>query len=63
MPTPAPQVEKIMYGIKDAAFALSVSKRYIEELLHDKKLTYRRMGRRVLIPASELRRISRMDTL
>ena len=60
---PTLRVEKIMYGIKDAAFAMSVSKRFIEQLLHDKKLSYRRMGKRVLIPASELRRLSRQDNL
>lgn len=58
-----PVVEKLLYSKKDAAFALSISVRSIENMLADKRLTFRKMGTRVLIPASEVRRVARLEQL
>jgi excisionase family DNA binding protein len=45
----------------DAAFALSLSVRSIDYLIANKKLTFRRIGKKVLIPADEVRRFARGD--
>ena len=50
--------EKLFYGITDAAYALSVSKRTIEYMIADQRLRTRRLGSRVLIPAEDLHRLA-----
>lgn len=64
-PTPKTMiaVEKLLYDKRSAAFALSVSVRTIENMLANKQLSYRRCGRKVLIPASDIRRISKCEQL
>lgn len=62
-PTQIHAVEKLLYDKKSAAFALSVSVRTIDNMLADKRLSYRRCGRKVLIPASDIRRISKCEQL
>lgn len=60
MATPA--VEKVLYSRKDAAYALSISIRSLDTLLASKKLSTRRLGRKVMIPATEIQRIARCNT-
>lgn len=53
--------DKLLVGREEAAGMLSISCRALDYLLANKKLSARRIGSRVLIPASELRRFSRSD--
>jgi hypothetical protein len=55
-------IEKVLYSRKDAAFALSISIRSLDTLLASKKLATRRLGRKVMIPATEIQRIARCNT-
>ena len=57
----AATVEKLLYSQQDAAYALSFSLRKIAYMIANKQLQTRRKGRRVLIPASEVRRVASMD--
>ena len=59
--TAPPKVEKVLYSKKDAAYALSLSVRTIDSMMAEKLIRVRRIGGRVLIPATEVRRISRGD--
>jgi len=54
-------IEKLLYSRQDAAVALSVSLRSIDYLISDGKLTARRIGRKTLIPVTEIRRFARGD--
>jgi hypothetical protein len=54
-------IEKLLYSRQDAAVALSVSLRSIDYLISDGKLTTRRIGRKTLIPVTEIRRFARGD--
>ena len=56
-----PQVEKVLFSRKDAAFALSISLRSLDGLVASKEIAFRRMGRKVMIPATEVKRVSRQD--
>jgi excisionase family DNA binding protein len=58
--TLAPE-EKLLVGREEAAEMLSISRRAIDYLLAQKQLTFRRIGSRVLIPVSDLKRFSRAD--
>ena len=58
--TIAPE-EKLLVGREEAAEMLSISRRSLDYLLAQKQLTFRRIGSRVLIPVSDLRRFSRAD--
>jgi hypothetical protein len=58
----APQVEKLLYSMKDAEYALSLSNRTLRYMIADKRILPRRVGGRVLIPLSEIRRVARQDT-
>ena len=58
--TMAPE-EKLLVGREEAAEMLSISRRSLDYLLAQKQLTFRRIGSRVLIPVSDLRRFSRAD--
>ena len=53
--------EKLLVGREEAAEMLSISRRSLDYLLAQKRLTFRRIGSRVLIPVSDLRRFSRAD--
>ena len=53
--------EKILVGRIEAAGMLSISCRALDYLVANKQLLIRRIGTRVLIPVSELRRFSRSD--
>ena len=58
--TMAPE-EKLLVGREEAAEMLSISWRSLDYLLAQKRLTFRRIGSRVLIPVSDLKRFSRAD--
>ena len=58
--TMAPE-EKLLVGREEAAEMLSISRRSLDYLLAQKRLTFRRIGSRVLIPVSDLKRFSRAD--
>lgn len=53
--------ERILVGREEAAGMLSISCRALDYLVANKQLATRRIGSRVLIPTSELRRFSRGD--
>lgn len=55
------KVEKLMYRRQEAAFSLGLSVRSIDAMIADKRLTTRRFGRCILIPAQDLRRVA--DTI
>ena len=57
MKTP-PQVEKLLYTKKEAAWATARSVKTLDRMIAAKRISTRRSGRRVLIPASEVRRIA-----
>jgi hypothetical protein len=52
---------KFLVGRAEAASMLSISCRALDYLVANKQLLIRRIGTRVLIPVSELRRFSRSD--
>ena len=54
-------VPKILYSRRDAAFALSISVRSLDYIIAAKELKFRKIGKKVLIPASELSRYARAD--
>jgi hypothetical protein len=56
-----PNIEKLLYSREDAATALSVSVRSIDYLISDGRLITRRIGRKTLIPVTEIRRFARGD--
>ncbi len=53
--------EKLLLGRAEAAGMLSISCRALDYLVANKQLIIRRIGTRVLIPVSELRKFSRSD--
>ena len=54
-------VQKLLYDRKSAAHALSISVRSLDYLVANKQLRFRKAGRKVLIPHSELVRFARAD--
>jgi excisionase family DNA binding protein len=50
--------EKFFYSRKEAASALAISVRTIDYLISDQKLRTRRIGRRVVIPAEDVKRLA-----
>lgn len=52
---------KLLYDRKGAAFALSISRRSVDYYIAAGELGTRRVGRRVMIPHSELRRFASRD--
>lgn len=59
---PAPGDEsRLLYDRKEAARQLSISIRALDYLIAGKKLSTRRIGKKVLIPRGELVRFSRAD--
>jgi excisionase family DNA binding protein len=53
--------EKLLYSRKDAAQALSISIRSVDYLIERGELPTKRIGKKVLIPAVDLRRFARGD--
>src|ERR1700756_2647168 len=54
-------VEKLLYSRRDTAEALSLSIRSIDYLIPPGRLPARRVGGKILIPASAVRRFARED--
>jgi excisionase family DNA binding protein len=52
---------KLLLSKKEAAFTLGISLRSVEHLIARKELLTRRIGRRVLVPASACEQFSRRD--
>ena len=53
--------EKILFDRKSAALALSISVRSLDYLIAGGQLKTRRIGRKVLVHRSELRRFAQAD--
>ncbi len=53
--------EKILVGREEAAQLLSISVRGIDYLLANRRLPFRKLGGRILIPVAELRKYARSD--
>lgn len=53
------ELERLLYPKKEAAHALGVSIRTIDYLLAKRAIEFKKIGRRVLIPVAELKRIAR----
>jgi hypothetical protein len=54
-------VEKLLYSRRDTAEALSLSVRSVDYLITTGRLTTRRVGGKILIPAGAVRRFARED--
>jgi hypothetical protein len=54
-------VQKLLYSRRDTAEALSLSVRSIDYLITTGRLPMRRVGGKILIPASAIRRFARED--
>lgn len=57
-PTPMKDVEPLCYGVEAAAAALDVSVRTVWTLISEKQVRTVRIGRRTLIPASDVRALA-----
>jgi hypothetical protein len=55
------EVQKLLYSRRDAAFALSISIRSLDYLIANKELKFRKLGKKVLIPAGSLTQYARAD--
>ena len=55
------QIERIAFTKAEAAKALGLSLRTIDNLIAAKELTVRRIGRRVIIPSTSLQALIRGD--
>lgn len=55
------RAEKLLVGRDEAAEMLSISGRALDYLVAKKQLSARRIGTRVLIPLSDLRKFSGID--
>ena len=53
---PDQRIEKLFYRRAEAAYALGLALRSIDYMISDQRLTTRRFGRSVLIPAADVRR-------
>jgi excisionase family DNA binding protein len=51
----------LLIGVADAATLLGVSRRTVQNLIFNKKLAVRKIGRRTLIPYSALAQLARRD--
>jgi excisionase family DNA binding protein len=54
-------MEKILVSKKEAAAALGISLRTVENLIARKELDARRIGRRRLVPKASLEKLARRD--
>jgi excisionase family DNA binding protein len=55
------KVHALLHSKRRAAFLLGVSERTLHTLIARRELKVRRVGRRVLVPASELTKFIRKD--
>lgn len=56
-----PQQSRILYPRKEAAYQLGISLRSLDYLIAHKKLTFQKLGGRVLIHRKELERFASMN--
>lgn len=56
-----PNVEKILYDRKSAAYALSLSIRSVDYYIANKKLPFIKKGRKVMIPADALKKFAKSN--
>jgi hypothetical protein len=54
-------VDKLLYSRRDAAEALSLSIRSVDYLITTRRLSTRRIGGKILIPARDIQRFARED--
>jgi hypothetical protein len=54
-------VTKLLYSRKEAAYALSVTIRFLDLAIASSQIAVRKIGKRVLVPASELVRYAKTD--
>jgi hypothetical protein len=57
----AQTIEKLLYSRRNAAEALSLSVRSIDYLITTRRLPMRRVGGKIMIPASAIRRFADSD--
>jgi excisionase family DNA binding protein len=57
----APEVEKLLYSRRDAASALSLSVRSIDYLICTGRIPTRRVGGKILIHVTDVRRFAKTD--
>ena len=57
----AQQIPKLFYRRQEAAFALGLSVRSIDAMIADLRLTTRRYGRCIMIPAKDVQKVA--DTI
>ena len=60
-PTNQTEGRRLLYSRKSAAWELDISIRMVDYLIANKQLATRRIGKRVMIPYSELVRFARSD--
>ena len=53
--------QKLLYSRKDCAFVLSMSIRAVYYLIANKRLAFRKIGKKILVPHSELVKFSRAN--
>jgi excisionase family DNA binding protein len=58
---PCSEETRLLYDRKTAALQLSVSVRTLDYFVANKRLTTRRIGKKVMIPRAELVRFARAD--
>ncbi len=56
-PAPKQKVEKLLYRRQEVAFALGLSVRSIDAMISDQRLSTRRFGKCIMIPAADVRRV------
>lgn len=54
-------IEKVLYDRRGAAAALSICVRSLDYLISAKRIRTRRIGKKVMVPASELKRFAQRD--
>jgi len=54
LPPPAPSVQQVAYGIKQAAEVLGISRSSVYKLINEKQLSVVKLGKRALIPIREI---------
>jgi hypothetical protein len=55
------EVEKLLYSRRDAARALSLSVRSIDYLIYTGRISTRRVGGKILIHVTDIRRFAKTD--
>ena len=50
LPPPAPSVQQVAYGIREAAEVLGISRTSVYKLINEKQLSVVKLGKRALIP-------------